>query len=115
MDRIPLSRAEQETLARIERRLADEDPALDQWLRDMSDAPPPRGPRRRRFLLTTAVGALLMVFVALLVPAAALSSPVLLWAFAVAWALTLAVVVRLVVRRFRRGVREPPASRPRHR
>jgi len=115
VDRIPLSRAEQQTLARIERDLADEDPALDQWLRDMSDTPPPRGPRRRRLLPTMAVGALLMLFVALLIPAAALSSPVLLWAFAVTWALALAVLVRLIVRRFRRATRAVSEDHPRHR
>ena len=116
MDRIPLSRAEQQTLARIERDLADEEPALDQWLRDMGDTPPPpRGPRRHRFLPTMAVGALLMLFVALLIPAAALSSPVLLWAFAVTWALALAVLVRLIVRRFRRATRAVSEDHPRHR
>ncbi len=115
MDRIPLTRAEQETLARIERDLTEDDPALDQWLRDMSEAPPPRGPRRHRLLLTVAVSALLMLFVALLVPAAALTSPLLLWGFTISWALALAVFVRLVVRRIRRGSKAAGGDRSRHR
>lgn len=104
MDGPELSRQERMILDDIEQDLCA-DRLLDRRLRTLRRgirpwASPGNWSRRHRAGLCT--GLLAAASAALLVRAAATSSPALIWAFAGAWVLTLALLLRHVVRWCRR-------------
>ncbi|MEU0373327.1 DUF3040 domain-containing protein [Streptomyces sp. NPDC006283] len=103
MDEAGLSEPERLILAEIERDLRT-DRALDRRLRTMSPEPPhtAAGHRFRAHALGAAVSVLAAVTLVLLVMAASSSSPGLIWAFALTWALTLVGLLTLVCRWSRR-------------
>ncbi|MEV4682535.1 DUF3040 domain-containing protein [Streptomyces kurssanovii] len=99
MDGSGLSEPERLILAQIEQDLrADE--FLDRRLRTMSPGPPlaRMTHRFRSHLLAAAVGVLAALTFVLLAMAASTSKPVLIWAFAATWALTLVGLLTLVCR-----------------
>lgn len=104
MDEPRLSARELRVLAEIEARL-DQDEPLARRLRTMRRSAWPSGTSRggtRRWLPAFGVAGLGAATLTLLVLAVATSAPALIWAFAGAWVLTLALLLSLVVRWSRR-------------
>ncbi|MGW6566741.1 DUF3040 domain-containing protein [Streptomyces sp. NPDC054975] len=94
-----LSQRERRILAEIEQQLS-EDVSLERGLRTMrrkrARGPVPGSPGRRHApaLVVSALGLLTL---GLLVLAVSTGEPALIWAFAVAWVLTLSGLLRLVI------------------
>jgi hypothetical protein len=102
MDGAGLSDHEQRILSEIESELRG-DPALERRLRTMRWGCSLPHPATRMFRLNGLVLAVLgLVSVTLLIAAAATTVPLLIWAFAAAWGLTVLVALRLTVRWSRR-------------
>ncbi|MFD3530738.1 DUF3040 domain-containing protein [Streptomyces sp. NPDC058664] len=102
MDEARLSERERRILAEIEEQL-DQDRTLARRLRSTRDRPRPRpatGARGR--LAALGLGLLCAVTLVLLVLAVATEAPLLIWAFAASWVLTLVLLLRRVVRWSRR-------------
>ncbi|MFG2640420.1 DUF3040 domain-containing protein [Streptomyces sp. NPDC048370] len=100
MDEARLSERERRILAEIEQDLS-EDVSLERGMRTMRrrgrEARTPDRPGRRRGPVL-AVALLGVLTLGLLVLAVATGEPVLIWAFAAAWVVTLACLMRLVIR-----------------
>ncbi|MER7622214.1 DUF3040 domain-containing protein [Streptomyces sp. NPDC126503] len=109
MDDVRLSPRERRILAEIEEELGRDEPLARRLgtapggLR-LPDQPAPGTYRLRPALALAALGAATL---ALLVLAVTTEAPVLIWAFAAAWVLTLVVLLRLVVRWSRRRAGDP--------
>ncbi|MDT9691336.1 hypothetical protein Q5762_23915 [Streptomyces sp. P9(2023)] len=107
MDEARLSQRERRILAEIEQALS-EDVSLERGMRTMSRKRPRvrraaagaggAGRPGRRHALALSVSLLGMLTLGLLVLAVATGEPVLIWAFAAAWVLTLTGLLRLVIR-----------------
>ncbi|MFI8766584.1 DUF3040 domain-containing protein [Streptomyces sp. NPDC053792] len=108
MDEARLSEHERRVLAEIEEQL-DRDESLARRLRTMRRAPHLSVPSiagARRHLPVLGVVVLGASTLALLVLAVATETPVLIWAFAAMWVLTLVTTLILVVRWTRRRAAE---------
>ncbi|MGR4879878.1 DUF3040 domain-containing protein [Streptomyces sp. LARHCF249] len=102
-----LSPGERRALAAIERSLS-QDPRFERKMAAAGGPPPHRTGRPGAIgRLQRRVCALALVSAALLLPAAATSSPALIWAFTASYAATLACLVLLVRRWCRRGTDGP--------
>ncbi|MEU5216659.1 DUF3040 domain-containing protein [Streptomyces sp. NPDC020807] len=118
MEESRLSPRERRVLAEIEEQLREQDEPLARRLGAMKRGPllgAPSAVDLRRKLPGLAVAALGAATLALLVLAVAIGTPVLIWAFAAVWVLTLIGLLLLVVRWSRRwsGSRaRPPESHP---
>ncbi|MEU2546806.1 DUF3040 domain-containing protein [Streptomyces roseolus] len=105
MDEARLSPHERRVLAEIEADLN----ADARLVRRMAGRPPGPRPPRIRGRRGRGAALLAVVTLTLLVLAAATSAPALIWAFAAAWAATLVLLLRAVVRwTRRRAVGGPP-------
>ncbi|MFF0558126.1 DUF3040 domain-containing protein [Streptomyces sp. NPDC004266] len=108
MDETRLSAHERRVLAEIEEQLS-RDASLARRLRTMRRTPRlpvPSLARTRRHLPFLGIVALGAMTLALLVLAVDTEAPGLIWAFASVWALTLAAVLLLAVRRAKRRAGE---------
>ncbi|MFF8378386.1 DUF3040 domain-containing protein [Streptomyces sp. NPDC015661] len=108
MDEAGLSAHERRVLAEIEEAL-DRDESLARRLRTMRRVPRPHAPSIagvRRHLSSFGVASLGATTLVLFVLAVATEAPVLIWAFAAVWVLTLVALLILVVRWARRRAAE---------
>ncbi|MFJ8660143.1 DUF3040 domain-containing protein [Streptomyces sp. NPDC093795] len=108
MDEARLSERERRILAEIEQRL-EEDQPLARGLRTMRRGPLRRADGGRRGPTVLGLCALGAATLVLLVLAVATEAPILIWAFAATWVLTLVTLLRLVVRWTRRMAGTPRA------
>ncbi|MFD3727534.1 DUF3040 domain-containing protein [Streptomyces sp. NPDC058671] len=108
MDEARLSERERRILAEIEQQL-EQDRPLARRLHTKRRGPPRAVGAGRGRPAVLALGALGALTLALLVLAVATEAPLLIWAFAAAWVLTLVTLMRLVVRWSRRRTSTPGA------